>query len=642
MSGKDHLDDQATMVTGTSASTQTGRAVSLDDAPTAYAGAAPLETDSADPDGRFQIIGELGKGGMGVVYKARDRKLGRVVALKCLRPETQENQKTLERFWNEAKAIASLNHFNIIQLYNVLDKGSDLWIEMEFVPGGSLKDKVVKGGPLPVEEIIEVGIQISDALAHAHEKGICHRDVKPGNILMTERGTPKLGDFGLAREAGQSQENTVRGALVGTMFFAAPEQMAGGGNIDGRSDIYSLGATLYAAATGEAPRAIRLDRVPERVREVIGRCLEERPDRRYQDAADLKKALENLRAPTHTTGRACTQCGHTNPLSVRYCQKCGNALAGRMEKCSKCGQENLADAEFCGRCGMSLHSLRLCQAAQRAFSEGRIAESRSLWEQALAKDPGSEQASLGLKRAVRVLEDIAAAREKAAKAAERGDKEGIHSAFKQVLQHCPNDPEALAGIATVKDELLQTRMRRARSFFSLKRYDKALEQLQEALEIEEHDEKALILLSQLTRVYKPAASVSRDTTPPTVSMQLSVGRGLNKSVIRVIAIGLVLAFLGILFYLSSGASSSPQDDLAEESLMAARKVASLIRTEHPGRLITAKSLADRGFVAKRGVTVRVLDPNPKSPSMEAFHPQGNLIFRLEPSGIITTREKEEK
>jgi serine/threonine protein kinase len=308
---------------------------------------------------RFEILEELGRGGMGVVYKAHDRKLGRTVALKCLHAHTAESRKAVERFWREAKVVASLNHFNIVQIFDVLEDTRMLWIVMEYLSGGSLEAKLDHDGAFEREQVRQIGFQLAGALASAHEKGVIHRDVKPANILLTDRGTPKLGDFGLAREADNQVGMTLAGSQMGTLYYAAPEQMVSGGLVDERSDIYALGATLYALATGEPPRSIRLDRVDKSLRDILARCLEEHPDKRYPTDTALIEALQAGAGPgVVSSDVGCPSCGHVNPIDMRFCQKCGGDLSSLLEKCPKCQRENRKDNEFCGGCGLDLIAYR--------------------------------------------------------------------------------------------------------------------------------------------------------------------------------------------------------------------------------------------------------------------------------------------
>ncbi len=303
---------------------------------------------------------------MGVVYRARDRKLGRLVALKQLLTTGAGDERAAQRFWREARTIAALDHFNIVRIYNVLEEQGSFWIEMELVEGGSLEALIQQEGALSIARVCDIGRQLCDALAVAHNKGIIHRDVKPANVLLTDRGTPKLADFGLARDQAADAAYTMTGSLMGTMLYAAPEQLVSGKHVDERSDIYALGATLYVMATGQKPRIVRLDLVPSELRELIGKCLEEHPDRRYASAKALSEALrdavEDRTTPTVTasTESACPNCGYDNPLDVQFCQKCGSGL---FHKCPKCTRENRIDIEYCGGCGLNLPAYRTATAA---------------------------------------------------------------------------------------------------------------------------------------------------------------------------------------------------------------------------------------------------------------------------------------
>jgi eukaryotic-like serine/threonine-protein kinase len=322
--------------------------LSIDDGATLrqslHDGGGDGEGSAGSIEQRFEISDQLGEGGMGVVYKARDRRLGRMVALKRLKGDTKENKQTIERFWREARTIASLDHFNIVRIYNVFDDREGLWIEMELVEGGTLQELIDREGALSLDRVVEIGCQLCDALAISHFRGIIHRDIKPANVLLTDRGTPKLADFGLAHETEVDSKYTVTGALLGTMHYAAPEQMVSGKHVDERADIYALGATLYAAATGSSPRIVRLDQVPEELREIIAKCLEENPSARYAKMEALIAALREAVAEEtrHGVARAdvgCPKCEWENPPDVRFCQKCGEDLSSLFEKCPKCERE---------------------------------------------------------------------------------------------------------------------------------------------------------------------------------------------------------------------------------------------------------------------------------------------------------------
>lgn len=200
--------------------------------------------------GRYTIIEELGRGGMGVVYKAEDTKLKRTVALKFLPSELTHIPEVHDRFTREAQAAAALDHPNICTVYEFDQADETSFISMAYIDGQSLRKKI-ESGPLELEEALKIAIQVAEGLQEAHKKGVVHRDIKSANIMVTERGQPKIMDFGLARTAGQTLL-TKAGTTMGTVAYMSPEQ-ARGDEVDGRTDIWSLGVVLYEMLTGTLP-----------------------------------------------------------------------------------------------------------------------------------------------------------------------------------------------------------------------------------------------------------------------------------------------------------------------------------------------------------------------------------------------------
>src|SRR3954447_2780917 len=200
---------------------------------------------------RYEIDREIARGGMAEVYLARDQSLNRPVALKALFPEYAREPSFVERFRREAQAAANLNHPNIVAIYDWGQESGTYFIVMEYVEGRSLRDLIRSEGRLEAGQAADITAEIASALAFAHRSGVVHRDVKPGNVLLTRSGTVKVTDFGIAR-AGTSDGLTQTGSVMGTATYFSPEQ-AQGLAVDGRSDVYSLGVVLYEMVTGVAP-----------------------------------------------------------------------------------------------------------------------------------------------------------------------------------------------------------------------------------------------------------------------------------------------------------------------------------------------------------------------------------------------------
>lgn len=254
---------------------------------------------------QFEFIELLGKGGMGAVYKARQRDLDRIVAVKVLPPELAQSLGFAERFSREARALAKLNHPHIVTVHDFGEAHGQYFLVMEFVDGVNLR-QAMQAGKLAPEQALTIVPQICDALQFAHEEGIVHRDIKPENILIDKRGRVRIADFGLARLLGQTEsEPTLTGAhqVMGTLRYMAPEQMEGSHDVDHRADIYSLGVVFYEMLTGEVPMGrfalpSKTVGVDVRLDEVVLRALERKPEQRYQHASEVKSQVELLRGVT--------------------------------------------------------------------------------------------------------------------------------------------------------------------------------------------------------------------------------------------------------------------------------------------------------------------------------------------------------
>ena len=279
--------------------------------------------------GPYEILSPIGAGGMGEIYRAKDTKLGRDVAIKVLPEEVAQDAERLSRFEREARSLAALNHPGIVTIFSVEQSGQTRFLTMELVEGESL-DKLLAPGSLSLARFFEIAVPLADALSAAHERGIVHRDLKPANVMVTPEGRVKVLDFGLAKRdapgpdpsstdlpTASRLELTGEGRIFGTVAYMSPEQ-ARGEKVDVRSDVFSLGVVLYQMLAGERPfqgesavdviTAILRDRppsitdvradLPPHLGRILRRCLEKNPRDRYQTSRDLFNELRDLRTET--------------------------------------------------------------------------------------------------------------------------------------------------------------------------------------------------------------------------------------------------------------------------------------------------------------------------------------------------------
>ena len=277
--------------------------------------------------GRYRVEREVGRGGMGSVWLCRDELLGRVVAVKQVGHLPGESTPDLARAMREARSSAALNHRNVVSIYDAIEEGDRIWLVMEYVPGRTLSQIMAQDGPLPPERAAWIGAQVAEGLAAAHEQGTMHRDVKPGNILVTDDDLAKISDFGIARTLGDTQL-TQSGLVTGTPAYFSPG-LARGGDPTAADDVWALGATLYAAVEGRPPyreqrnaiaqlSAIASDRPPRPERagvlaEPIGRMMDPDPGSRWV-MADAAHALRRLHEK-HNAGGTREQTAPVAPVA---------------------------------------------------------------------------------------------------------------------------------------------------------------------------------------------------------------------------------------------------------------------------------------------------------------------------------------
>ena len=347
-------------------------------------------------DGRYVIIEQIGQGGMGVVYTAKDSKLDRVVALKRLLGDGG-GKGVLERFDREAKSIAALSHANIVTVYDYDRDDDGPYIVMEYV-GGEALDVRLHRAALSEKEAVTIFEGVCLGVAYAHRQKIIHRDLKPANVMLTKDGIPKLLDFGLARGAA-GIELSATGYGMGTLDYAAPEQKRDASSVDHRADVYSLGATFYELLTGLKPVPLLVNKAPAQWQAIIGKACEPRPADRFSSVDELLEALSEAsqgasKKVKHTKkipdahlsqGFVCKNCGDSISGNSQYCPGCGSGLD---VQCPACSAHTHSGKPFCDKCGVPMSSLsavlRAAEVVHRHIEEGELERASGLLGEALA------------------------------------------------------------------------------------------------------------------------------------------------------------------------------------------------------------------------------------------------------------------
>jgi len=313
----------------------------------------PEPGEIADKFPQFEILECLGRGGMGVVYKARQKSLNRIVAIKILAPERVKDPKFASRFAHEAELLAKLAHPHIVTIHDFGETDGLYYLVMEFINGVNIRD-LLREGKMAPEQALAIVPPICEALQFAHDHGIVHRDIKPENILLDRDGRVKIADFGIATIAGDAADRS------GTPAYMAPEQAEHAKTIDHRADIYALGVVLYEMLTGERPGSLpmppsRRVRIDVRLDEVVLRALEHEPERRFQTAADFRTVVETMvdhpQQPVPGEWQLrCITCGHVRSLTDAGGTGIGTMSEGKrsIAWCRACHEMTFSTVERAG------------------------------------------------------------------------------------------------------------------------------------------------------------------------------------------------------------------------------------------------------------------------------------------------------
>ena len=471
----------------------------------------PTEAPGQVIAGRYEIREQIGAGGMGVTYRAFDRKLGREIAIKRLLARSAAGRKGIERFLREARVIASLNHRNIVTVHEHDADEHGPFIVMQYVSGGDLSQRIERDGKIDLTEALKIIKAVGQALAYAHRKSIFHRDVKPSNILLTEEGGPQLVDFGLAQIGGES-DLSVTGYGMGTAMYMAPEQRRDAKHVDHRCDIYALAKTLYHMLTGDIPDAIDLDMISVSVRPAVKRALKPNPEDR---PFSVEEFLRDLDSPESMVGSVvpgggvaapgtCPNCGAGNPEEARFCEGCGSGL---FEKCPKCDSEFRAGTRHCRSCGT--HAARYNE-AKDALAQARDHIKAMQFSQAV------RCAKRGLSAGY-FREELAAVRKEAGEAVSRlrmlrAESESLiaeekyeqaEESLRMALELTPSDEELDEMLSRLPDMIRDRDVRpfceKAAELVAQESYEKAIHVLEQARRIAPEREDVQALLAEAIR-----------------------------------------------------------------------------------------------------------------------------------------------
>jgi tetratricopeptide (TPR) repeat protein len=357
---------------------------------------------------QYRIVRKLGEGGYGAVYEAEDVNLERRMAIKVMLRSRAKNREYVAKFMREARTAAQLSHPNVVGVHGVgFDKKNDVhFLAMEYVEGRTIHDILQERGVMDLDDATEYMVQACRGLQAAHDRNIIHRDIKPGNLMVTPHGVVKIADFGLAKVY---DPDGAQSTVIGTPYFMPPEQFEGKAK-DGRTDIYALGVTFYYMLTlkrphtGNGPAQILLSvmtkepksvcdhrpDLPDGIWPIVHRMIHRDLEQRYQNCTEIIRDLEALRGGVEDEEEPiyCPSCGVSNPMEAEECSKCGESL---LETCPVCGAEDLAGTRFCGDCGSNIPEERavtaLVDEARSLMIDGSLDAAATRLDQAEERSP---------------------------------------------------------------------------------------------------------------------------------------------------------------------------------------------------------------------------------------------------------------
>lgn len=426
---------------------------------------------------RYELHEKLGEGRLGEVFRAQDRRLGRTIAFKRIRESQEDATRFLLDFVHQTRAIANLNHFNIVQVYDIGKDEQGHFIAMEYVAGHTLKELIREHGPRPLRYALELGRQLCNATAVAHRQEVLHGDIKPTNVLISEAGVHKLADFGLAQIARDAAPGLAGGGGEQSPYIA-PEVRQDPANMDVRADVYSLGATLHFVLTGQPPTEPLTAQLPPPIRPVLGKTLEADPQKRYGSVDELAGALQNILL--------------TAPLEPEP------AVASELVRCPQCQTEIRSDVEFCGACGFELRRARavdeLVRRAREALERREVEQALRHYEAILEISPEHDEATQAARSIRGKLERIAQWRKEANDLTAMGALRKAINVWTDLLKLAPGDEEATAQIRKCEEQLqarqIVTLLTTARADIRTHRFDAAEDKCQQVLRADPHNAEA--------------------------------------------------------------------------------------------------------------------------------------------------------